>query len=429
MMIQPQTRRTQARLAGLLSFALLPAAFSCSSKPRVQEAEGSRFDIAEVHEEPSAPAVPVAVVAPAEPGVVDLVICLDTSGSMDGLIESAKQRLWSIVNDFALVEPIPTLRVALLTYGNDGHSEENGWVRVDEPLTQDLDTISERLFALSTNGGTELVGRVVAAATTDLEWSTNPRALKLIVVAGNESADQDTVISFREASKGAITAGIMVNAIYCGALADVEAAAWREVSLLADGHFASIDANNGTVVINTPFDEELLLLTTTVNDTYIPFGASGQASWTNQRVQDSNNFALNSEAAATRAMGKNNPGLYVCGWDLVDACGNGSVKLEEVETADLPEGLQSLSQEELKAYVADKAEQRKVIQAKVAQVGAQREVWLVEERARTNVDESNSFDRVLRDAIRAQAVAKGFQFKKSATAALDANCNVQSEQP
>ncbi|MCZ6812315.1 MAG: hypothetical protein O7D97_09960, partial [Planctomycetota bacterium] len=42
---------------------------------------------------------------------VDLVICLDTSGSMQGLIESAKQKLWGIVNDLALAEPTPELRV------------------------------------------------------------------------------------------------------------------------------------------------------------------------------------------------------------------------------------------------------------------------------------------------------------------------------
>ena len=33
---------------------------------------------------------------------IDLAICLDTSGSMTGLIESAKQRLWALVNDLAL---------------------------------------------------------------------------------------------------------------------------------------------------------------------------------------------------------------------------------------------------------------------------------------------------------------------------------------
>ena len=37
--------------------------------------------------------------AQAQPGrPVDLVIALDVSGSMSGLIDSAKQRLWDIVN-------------------------------------------------------------------------------------------------------------------------------------------------------------------------------------------------------------------------------------------------------------------------------------------------------------------------------------------
>ena len=95
------------------------------------------------------------------PQAIDLAICLDTSGSMSGLINSAKQKLWDIVNDLAMAEPAPKLRVALLTYGNLGHEAENGWVGVASDLTDDLDVISQKLFALTTNGGTEYVGRVL----------------------------------------------------------------------------------------------------------------------------------------------------------------------------------------------------------------------------------------------------------------------------
>src|SRR5258705_2711251 len=95
---------------------------------------------------------------------VHLAICLDTSGSMDGLIDEARQKIWSIVNDLALATPTPRLRIALLTYGNDGHDAERGWVAVDAPFTEDLDTVSAQLFALKTNGGTELVARVLDAA-------------------------------------------------------------------------------------------------------------------------------------------------------------------------------------------------------------------------------------------------------------------------
>ena len=84
--------------------------------------------------------------------VIELAICLDTSGSMDGLINSVRQKLWTIVNDLAKAEPTPTLRVALLSYGNDGHNAENGWVNVETPFTEDLDIVSQMLFALTTNG-------------------------------------------------------------------------------------------------------------------------------------------------------------------------------------------------------------------------------------------------------------------------------------
>ena len=135
--------------------------------------------------------------AEANEHVIELAICLDTSGSMDGLINSARQKLWTIVNDLALAEPTPTFRVALLSYGNDGHNAENGWVKVETPFTEDLDTVSQMLFGLTTNGGTELVGRVVQTSLQELDWHPSAGALRTIFVAGNESADQDDHVAAR----------------------------------------------------------------------------------------------------------------------------------------------------------------------------------------------------------------------------------------
>ena len=89
----------------------------------------------------------------AEPSRIDLVLCLDCSGSMDGLLESAKTKLWAVVNELAKAKPAPALRVALFSYGNDGYDPASGWVRVDCPFTGDLDAMFGKLSALSTNGG------------------------------------------------------------------------------------------------------------------------------------------------------------------------------------------------------------------------------------------------------------------------------------
>ena len=69
--------------------------------------------------------------------VIEVAIALDTSGSMKSLRDAARLKLWEIVQEIALVEPAPTLRVALLSYGRkDEH--KNGWMRVETDLTTDL---------------------------------------------------------------------------------------------------------------------------------------------------------------------------------------------------------------------------------------------------------------------------------------------------
>src|SRR5262245_2731883 len=117
--------------------------------------------------------VPVTQAAPvAEKGKpVDVVLCLDTSNSMDGLIDSAKRKLWAIVNDLAKIEPSPTLRVGLYSYGNDFYDAKAGWVRKELDLTTDLDEVYKKLFALTTKGGTEFVARVSRDALAGLKWS------------------------------------------------------------------------------------------------------------------------------------------------------------------------------------------------------------------------------------------------------------------
>lgn len=339
---------------------------------------------------------------------VDLVICLDTSGSMDGLIDAARQKIWAIVNDLALAKPAPRLRLALLTYGNDGHDPERGWVAVDSPFTEDLDTVSAQLFALKTNGGTEYVARVLDAATR-LAWSEEKDALKLIVVAGNESAEQDPKLDFRDVCKNLVEHGVLVDSIYCGNPADEIAPAWREVAQRADGQFAAIDQEHGTVTIATPFDSELAALSTSINDTYLWYGTAGAAACENQKAQDSNASGANSATCAARAMTKGGA-AYVNRNDLVDAVKAGSVKIEDVKKEELPEKMREMTVEQKRQCIADAGTRRAEIAKKIHDAGLKREIYVAEEMKKRAGDDKNSFDRAVRDAVRQQAAARGFQF-------------------
>lgn len=340
--------------------------------------------------------------------VVRLALCLDTSGSMDGLIDSAKQKLWAVVNDLALAEPSPRLEVALLTFGNDGHNAAEGWVHVETPFTEDLDVVSERLFALETNGGTEYVGRVLYRAGA-LNWGGDERALRLAVVAGNEAADQDESVPFQTVCSDLKSRGIVVNAIYCDSPEDALAPAWREVAQIAGGAFASIDKDDGVVVIATPYDDRLGELSEALNGTYVPFGAHGASGAANQSAQDQNAAGLNSSAKAARAMTKASA-LYSCAWDLVDACKAGQVKVEDVSPADLPEALQALTTSALAEHIEKLATQRAELQAQVQELSEKRDRFIREEMKRLTIDESRAFDHAIRQAIRGQAEASGLRF-------------------
>ncbi len=347
---------------------------------------------------------------------VELAICLDTSGSMDGLIEAAKLKLWDIVNDLALATPTPRLRVALLTFGNDGHLAEDGWVRIDSPFTEDLDEISRQLFALRTNGGTEYVGRVLREAGEQLEWTASDHALKLVVVAGNESADQDQTFRYGDVCKGLISRGIMVNAIYCGNPADEIAPGWREVALLADGHYAAIDHNNGNIVIASPFDDKLAELSGAINTTYLAYGEKGVWGAANQVQQDANAQTLSSAVVAARCQSKGGALYSNEHWDLVDACRQESFKLADVKDEDLPESMRGKTLEQKQAIIAEMARKREAIQKEIADYSARRQAFVNEEMKKHQSDADRSFDTALRKAIRAQAMSKGFEFPVEPTA-------------
>ena len=156
--------------------------------------------------------------AKGETNVVQLAILLDTSNSMDGLIDQAKSQLWKIVNEMARSKrsgETINLYVALYEYGNDNLSPQEGFVRLVSPLTNDLDKISDELFKLRTNGGSEYCGTVISEALKDLKWTDNTDELKIIFIAGNEPFTQGN-IDYRTACKDAISKGIIINTIFCG---------------------------------------------------------------------------------------------------------------------------------------------------------------------------------------------------------------------
>jgi hypothetical protein len=348
---------------------------------------------------------------------IDLALLLDTSNSMDGLINQARAQLWKVVNDLASAEKngkIPRLRVALYEYGNSGLPMDGGYVRQVLPLTDDLDKVSEELFALSTNGGDEYCGRVIEAATQGLEWSKSDDDLKLIVIAGNEPFTQGPV-DYKVACGAAIAKGIVVNTIHCGSREEGIQTGWADGAKLADGTFSNIDQDQQIAEIPTPFDDELAKLSGELNGTFLFFGAAPARLRlaTNQALQDTNAAGLGVAIAAERASAKASAN-YAFDADLVQEFAENSDALSVIEAEQLPDELKGKSEAEQKAILKKKAEEREKVQKKIAELAEKRKDFIAEERKKQaeNGEKEKSLDEALVEALREQAVKKAFSFKE-----------------
>jgi hypothetical protein len=251
---------------------------------------------------------------------------------MDGLIEQAKTQLWKIVNEMSRSKcngMKTNLSVALYEYGNDGLSAMEGYVRLITPLTNDLDKISEELFKLNTNGGSEYCGTVISEALRDLKWNKDDNNYKVIFIAGNEPFNQGDK-DYRDACKSACNKGIIVNTIFCGNYNEGVQTFWKNGADLADGKYLNIDSDCNIVHIVTPYDDRLVKLGQMLNDTYVAYGYEGESLKQRQEEQDDNATNLAPSVMVERSITKSSGQYRNESWDLVDAKKQGSVDLENI---------------------------------------------------------------------------------------------------
>lgn len=345
---------------------------------------------------------------------VDVAILLDTSNSMDGLINQAKSQLWTIVQQFAEAKKdgeTPVLRVALFEYGNNNLPAAEGYLRQVVPLSDDLDKISEALFALKTNGGDEYCGQVIDEAITRLDWSQEPNGYKAIFIAGNEPFTQGPV-NYHKSCKRAIEKGIVVNTIHCGSNQQGIDGQWQQGSQLAEGEHFNIDQDRAIVQIKCPQDEILIKLNAELNKTYLWYGAANDRLYysQNQVAQDENAAEAGAAIAASRAVTKASSVYGNAGRDLVDSLAADKDALKKVKAEELPAQLQNLSAAEQESRVKEMGAKRADLQKQIGKLAAEREKYLAQEQTRlaTETGEATLGDAVVA-TINKQLANSGFE--------------------
>jgi len=338
-----------------------------------------------------------------------LALLLDTSNSMDGLIDQAKSQLWKIVNELAAAKcgdgSRPRIKIALYEYGNDGLPASEGYLRQVSGLTDDLDLISEKLFALTTNGGNEFCGQVIRTSLNQLAWSTSEADLKMIFIAGNEPFTQGHV-SYRLACSVAKEKGVVVNTIFCGDFNEGISTQWKNGADLTGGSYMSIEQNRKTVYISTPYDKQIDACNERLNKTYVYYGASGERKKEAQATQDRNAESYGAANKVERAVSKSSHAYVNSSWDLVDAAKADDSIIAATPPAQLPAEMQPMSVEQRKDYVTQKSAERKKIQNEIQELNKSRQAYIASHSKPE--DEDKMLDAAMIKAIREIAQGKHF---------------------
>jgi Mg-chelatase subunit ChlD/ribosomal protein S18 len=367
---------------------LIPAGIRAADKPAVK---------------PSSPEIEVAFV-------------VDTTGSMGGLIQAAKEKIWAIANTLATTKPAPHIKLALVAYRDRG----DAYVTKRTDLTDDLDAVYKELMSFAAEGGgdgPESVNQALHEAVTKLSWSKDDKTYRVLFLVGDAPPHMDYTndVKFPETCKLAATAGIFINSIQCGVEGGTESI-WREIAMKAEGRYFRVEQSGGAILAATPFDVKLADLAKDLDATRVFYGAKEVVAKQAERAKNAEAIYASASVAAQAQRCGFNASSAGC-WnlaggakELVDDCINSRVKLAEIKEAELPDELKKLSAGGREKFLNERVTKRKEIQQQITDLSAKRQAHLAEQMKKAMASGKSNLDLPIYDCVKAQAGKRGITY-------------------
>ena len=349
---------------------------------------------------------------------IDVVFVLDTTGSMSGLIQTAKEKIWSIATTMASAQPTPEIRIGLVAYRDRGDQ----YVTKIVDLSSDLDSVYATLMDFEAGGGgdtPESVNQALNDAVHKMSWSEGEQAYRVVFLVGDAPPHMDyNEIRYPEIVASAIEKGIVINTIQCGEMSTT-IAPWTQIASLGQGSFFQVEQAGGAVAYTSPFDEEIAALSARLDDTRLYYGTEEEKERMLRKVAATDKLELHASVATRARRGVFNAAVggrtnLLGENELVDAVARGEVELDEIEPDALPEALKPMAPAEQQAYVARLADERSDLKRQIQELSADRDGYLAKK-----VDEAggmkDSLDMQLYEAVKEQAGKVGLEYESGPT--------------
>lgn len=350
---------------------------------------------------------------------IEVVFVLDTTGSMGGLIQAAKEKIWAIANTLASTKPAPDIKMGLVGYRDRGDQ----YVTKLTDLTDDLDAVYEQLMQFKAEGGgdtPESVNQALNEAVAKINWSKDGKSYRVIFLVGDCPPHMDYAddVKYMESCKAAATAGITINTIQCGNHGATQPI-WTDIADSAEGRYFRVEQSGGAILAATPFDAELAELSKELEGTRVYYGDAEVMAEARDRKEVAAKISDEAPAAAkaSRAVfSVSGAGERVAGkHDLLVAIYDGAVKLEDVKEEELPEEIRKMSPEERSKYLKEQQAKREKAQARIKELADKRQAHIQEQIRKSNLQGKQSLDFAIFECIQKQAAEKGIIYEGGPT--------------
>ena len=351
---------------------------------------------------------------------IEVVFVLDTTGSMSGLIQASKEKIWSIASSMAQAEQAPEIRMGLVAYRDRG----DAYVTRVSDLSADLDTMFATLMDYQAEGGgdgPESVNKALYDAVHGIAWSQEQNAYQVIFLVGDAPPHMDyqDEAQYPQIIAEAKRRGIVINTIQAGS-SSATSQQWQQIASLGTGEYFQVGHTGSAVAIATPFDEELAALSKELDDTRLYYGDKEKRAEKERKVAAAKKLheSASVESRARRATfntSSSGAANLIGDNELVDDVASGRVDIEKLDRDALPAPMQAMAPEEQKQLIKETAESRQRLQREIRQLAQDRSDYLKKEvDARGGA--KDSLDAKIYGAVKSQAAAKGFTYEAAAPA-------------
>ena len=341
---------------------------------------------------------------------IEVCFVLDTTGSMGGLIEGAKQKIWSIANEMISAQPTPELKLGLIGYRDRG----DDYVVKSFSLTDDIDAVYGRLREFQAGGGgdaPESVNEALAEAIHKMPWSSDKKVLKIIFLVGDAPPHMDypNGPKYPDLCREAAKKDLIINTIQCGEMAETKPI-WQEIAKLSEGSYVGISQSGNVAVISTPMDKELSRLNERIGATLIPYGDSKLQAEVHAKYAMAASAPV--AAMADRLTYNSKTGRAMQGrGELVDALNEKTIKLEEIDQKQLPAEFQKLDRADLQKRITKARDERADLQKQIVDLSKKREAYIQTQNKRLAAEgKRDAFDQKVTETLHAQAAKKGISY-------------------